>query len=135
MNGRRGCAGDSSRHLHIPLAGGGAGTAFRTRDAAISKNAGKIFLSSISAFEIGLKWKKGLLLLPLPAHEWFALALASHGIIEIPVNSKVALRAIALPDLHNDPADRILIATAMENDLTLVTPDKHIQAYPVPVLW
>jgi PIN domain nuclease of toxin-antitoxin system len=69
------------------------------------------------------------------AHQRLALALASHGIIEIPVNATLALSAIALPDLHNDPPDRILVATALENDLSLLTPDKHIQAYPVPVSW
>jgi len=74
------------------------------------------------------------LLPPLPAQERSALALASQGIVEIPDSSKVVLRAIALPDLHNDAADHILIATALEKELTLPTPDQHIQAYSAPVL-
>jgi PIN domain nuclease of toxin-antitoxin system len=102
---------------------------------AIRDNAGKIFVSAISAFEVGVKWKKGLLLMPLPSSEWFALDLASHGLTELPVTSRVATRAILLPDHHNDPADRILIATAIENHLMLLTPDKHILAYPAQVLW
>jgi PIN domain nuclease of toxin-antitoxin system len=65
----------------------------------------------------------------------FTLALSSHGIIEIKVNSTLALSAIALPDLHHDPSDCIPVATALENDISLVTLDKHIRAYPAPVLW
>lgn len=102
---------------------------------AIRNNAGKIFVSAITAFEIGVKWKKGLLRLSLPPSEWFAMALASHGLTEIPVTSGIAIRAILLPDHHNDPADRILIATAIANDMTLLTPDKHIRAYPAQALW
>lgn len=101
----------------------------------LRNSAGRIFVSAISAFEIGVKAKKGLLLLPLPITEWFPLALMSHGLTEIPVTSKVLTGALALPDLHNDPADRIIIATALENHLTLLTPDKQIHSYPVPVLW
>jgi PIN domain nuclease of toxin-antitoxin system len=69
------------------------------------------------------------------ARQWLALAPTSQGIIEIPVKSTLALRGIALVDLHYDPADRILIATALENDLSLLTPGKHIRAYLVPVIW
>jgi PIN domain nuclease of toxin-antitoxin system len=102
---------------------------------ALRNNAGKIFVSAISAFEIGVKWKKGLLLLPLPPAEWFSLAIVSHGLTELPVTSSVAIGAILLPDHHNDPAARILIATAIENHLMILTPDKHIHAYPAKVLW
>jgi PIN domain nuclease of toxin-antitoxin system len=67
------------------------------------------------------------------ARECFAPV--SDGIVEITVSSALARRAVALPELHNDPADRILITTALENDLTLLAPDQQIQAYPAPVLW
>lgn len=114
----------------------GAQDRLSSKAVTILRNgAGMIFVSAISAFEIGVKAKKGLLLLPLPITEWFPLALTSHGLTEIPVTSKVLIRALALPDLHNDPADRIIIATALENHLALLTPDKQIHAYPVPDIW
>ena len=44
-------------------------------------------------------------------------------------------RAQALPRIHRDPVDRMLIAHALEAGLTLVTADSNMQKYPVPVLW
>jgi PIN domain nuclease of toxin-antitoxin system len=55
---------------------------------------------------------------------------------ELPVTSAIALRCAALPLLHRDPADRFLIATAQEHNLTLVTPNPAIRKYPnLNTLW
>lgn len=40
-----------------------------------------------------------------------------------------------LPDLHRDPIDRMLLAHAMHDDVTLVTADRTMHAYPVATLW
>ena len=95
-----------------------------------------LFASAISAFEIGIKQRKGLLTLLLPAERYYLEALASHGVREIPVDGVIAARSTALPPLHADPADRILVATAQRHTLTLLTPDPHIRAYPdTQVAW
>jgi PIN domain nuclease of toxin-antitoxin system len=102
----------------------------------IREQAGFLFASAISAFEIGLKARKGLLELPLPAERYYLEALASHGIREIPVDGVIAARSTALPLLHADPADRILVATAQRHTLTLLTPDQRIRSYPdTQVTW
>ena len=95
----------------------------------IRKYTGNLYISSISACEIGVKYNKGLLTLSSPALSWFQQALEWHGITEIPVDSKIAVQATLLPLIHRDPADRIIIATALEKSLTIVTADKHIHAY------
>ena len=87
-------------------------------------------VSAISAFEIGIKHRKGLLKLPLPPSDWFFEALRLHGLTELPISAQIAILTTQLPLIHNDPADRMLIATAMNQTLTILTPDKHIQAYP-----
>lgn len=106
---------------------------------AIEKYAGNLYVSSISACEIGVKYSKGLLKLSSPALPWFEEALAWHGISEIPVNSKIAVQATLLPPIHRDPADRIIIATAIEKSLTILTADRHIHAYgeqlDLKVIW
>ena len=90
----------------------------------------------MSAFELGVKYKKGLLTLPLPVEDWFSMALRLHGLTELPINSQIALLSTQLPTIHNDPADRMLIASAMIQKFTLLTPDSHIRAYPdVKTLW
>jgi PIN domain nuclease of toxin-antitoxin system len=102
----------------------------------ISEQAGFLFSSSITAFEIGLKQRKGLLGLPLPPERYYVEALASHGIREIPIDGVIAVRSTALPRLHADPSDRILVATAQRHSLTLLTPDPWIHAYPdTKVVW
>ena len=94
------------------------------------EQAGFLFSSSISAFEIGLKQQKGRLGLPLPPEQYYLEALASHGVREIRVDGVIAVRATALPPLHADPCDRIIVATAQRHGLTLLTPDPFIRSYP-----
>ncbi len=95
----------------------------------ITNNAGNLYVSSISAFELSLKYEKGLLKLPFPPMKWFHEALLWHGLTEIAINSDIAIRSTLLPKIHQDPADRLIIATAMENQMAIITADKHIHSY------
>ncbi len=88
-----------------------------------------LFVSAISAFEIGLKEKKGLIELALPVKKWFTDTLEFHGIHEISVTSDILIEAVQLPKIHNDPCDRIIVATAIMNNLKVVSPDTHIASY------
>ena len=93
-------------------------------------------MSAISAFEIGVKYRKRALELPLEPKEWIEQALAHHGIQEVPVDWRIAELATSLQQLHRDPADRIIIATARVMKLPVLTPDPLIKAYKdVAVLW
>lgn len=103
---------------------------------AIKSNSGNVFISAISALELGIKINKNLLELPLSLSEWLQEAKQSHFLKEIAINSVIAILASELPPLHRDPADRLIIATAIQNNLAILTPDKHIHAYPnVKVIW
>jgi len=96
----------------------------------------KVFVSAISAFEIGQKFARGKLILKQKPGVWFAAMIAHHQLIELPVTSSVAVSATALPPLHKDPFDRIIIATALEKRMRILTSDKTIPTYPgVRVLW
>jgi PIN domain nuclease of toxin-antitoxin system len=104
--------------------------------ARLADPAERVWVSAITAFELGQKHAKGSLELNLPPAEWFSRALVSHRLHALALEAPVALRAAALPPLHNDPFDRLLIATAQAHKLTLLTPDPKIHAYPeVKVLW
>lgn len=96
----------------------------------ISSHASGLFISSISAFELGVKVHKKLLELPLSPQKWLNKALHLHGLTELPIDSETALYATQLPPIHKDPADRLIIATAYRHHLTILTPDSHISAYP-----
>lgn len=96
----------------------------------IQTHAGHIWVSPISAFELGQKAGRGKLKLKLKPDRWFQRAIELHGLKECTFNSRIAFRAAALPDLHRDPFDRLLIATAQELRLTFLTPDPLIHPYP-----
>lgn len=97
----------------------------------IAAGAGKLYVSSISAFEVGVKHRKGHLTLPLPPEKWFPSALCLHGLKRVLLTPRILLRATSLPAIHNDPMDRIIIATALTKRLIIATPDEHIRQYGV----
>jgi len=102
----------------------------------IEKNARALFVSAITAFEIAIKCRNGKLELPLPSLDWFTEAIDFHGIREIPVTSSIAVSSVQLPPLHNDPCDRIIIATSQLNAMKIVTCDKLISQYEnAEVIW
>ena len=102
----------------------------------IGNQARSLFVSSVSALELAIKIRKGKLTLPMPLETWFPGVLAAHGIEEIVVDWRVSAATGALPLLHSDPFDRIIIATAKLNNQSIVTPDQLIRAYSdVSVVW
>jgi PIN domain nuclease of toxin-antitoxin system len=103
---------------------------------AVRKNAGALFVSAITALEIAIKCRRGKLTLPLPVLEWFVMALDSHGIKEIPVTGSIAVASVALPHRHNDPFDRIIVATAELNGMKIISCDQQLAQYEqVKVIW
>jgi PIN domain nuclease of toxin-antitoxin system len=104
--------------------------------ALIRESAGRLFMSAISSLEIALLVKRSRLQLPLPPEQFVAESMRHHGINEIPVDSTIALAAAALPDIHNDPFDRILAATAIVQRLDLLSKDTVLPRYPgLRVIW
>jgi hypothetical protein len=67
--------------------------------------------------------------LPVAVDSWRADLLMA-GIQEIPVDGRIALLAVSLPDLHKDPADRFILATALIQQATLITADAKLLAWP-----
>lgn len=95
-----------------------------------------VFASAISAFELGLKVRQGLIKLPLTIGPWIREVCRRRNITVLPVNEEIAGASTELPAIHRDPCDRFLIATAQLNNLILVTPDPKIREYPnLKTLW
>jgi PIN domain nuclease of toxin-antitoxin system len=92
-----------------------------------------VYASAISAFEIGLKHKAGKLYLPVPPRKWFQEILEHHNITVVNLNDEICVKATELPDIHKDPCDRFIIATALNMQLPVVTADKRFNAYGVEV--
>lgn len=97
---------------------------------ALASPGNTIYVSAVSAWELGIKAAEGKLLLPLPFSQWFPAVLAQYGLRELPITAAEAAASTELPLLHNDPFDRVIVATAHEHQLTLVTPDQILPTYP-----
>lgn len=103
---------------------------------AIQENADNLYISSISALEIAILVKRKRLSLPLDPAEFIDRALRQHGIREIPLDRSIAIASTRLPDIHNDPFDRIMVATAQLNGMSIVSRDRILRSYPeVKIIW
>lgn len=90
---------------------------------------GNIFISAISVWEVGMLEQKKRIILNKPCLEWIKEAL-SFGIRLSPLTPEIAVESCQLPGYTaGDPADRIIIATARVESLTLLTCDENILAY------
>lgn len=87
-------------------------------------------VSAISCFEVSLLVKQRKLELPLPVDEWLAEALAGSGVDCLPVTCEISRMSVTLHDKHKDPADRIIIATAIIHDALLASVDSVFPEYP-----
>ena len=72
----------------------------------------------------------------LDTHAWIAQGLALPSVVALDVSPPIATVAGLLKDLHGDPADRIIVATALHHGATLVTKDDEIQSWgAVSTVW
>jgi PIN domain nuclease of toxin-antitoxin system len=91
---------------------------------------GRLYLSPISAWEIGMGVSKGRISLPLAPLDFIDKFIAQMQLKLSPLSPSIMISSSSLPgNVHRDPMDRILIATARALDLVLVTSDKPILAY------
>ena len=90
--------------------------------------AGEVAVSAISFWECAMLVDKGRIALPLAVESWRA-GLLSAGLVEIALDGRIALAAAGLADLHRDPADRFIAASAGARNATLVTADEKLLAW------
>ena len=107
-------------------------------DQALSENARSmieeapvLYVSAVTAWEIAVKASKGKIQLPLSPREWFNAVVKLYDIDVLKLSADEMLKATELPWLHNDPADRFIIATALKNDFTVATADGNFGKYGV----
>lgn len=112
-----------------------AGKLSRPAFAAIDAPNNEIFFSAVSAWEIAIKYAKGLLTLPEEPRVFVRACIGDDGLIVLPVDVNHALHAGALPTIHRDPFDRLLVAQSQMESLPILTSDARIAAYGVEVIW
>ena len=112
----------------------GDNTLSETANRIIRDFSNPIYLSMASAWELAIKIGIGKLNFAGRVAGFLRLAETSDINI-IPIKSDHLTVLENLPLIHRDPFDRLLIATALAENMTLVTVDKNIAQYDVPLIW
>ena len=91
-----------------------------------------IFVSPVGTWEVAIKSALGKIDADVTA---VARGAREAGFEELPITIAHTLRVSTLPAHHRDPFDRLLVAQAVEEHLTIVTHDPLLGGYPAPILW
>ena len=95
----------------------------------------KLFFSAVSSLEIAIKSAIGKLTLPISPEDYVPDRMQSSGVLGLPIEHSHALRVASLPLHHRDPFDRLLIAQAQVEGLTLLSADRQLGPYDLDIHW
>jgi PIN domain nuclease of toxin-antitoxin system len=98
---------------------------------------GEILVSAISAWEVAMLAKAGRLALTMDATTWLDTVAQVPAVRFVPVDVRISVHSVDLPgEFHKDPADRIIVATARQYSVPLVSADLKIRDYAhVQAIW
>ena len=110
-------------------------TARQVIDDAVRRR--ELFISTISAWEVAMLVEKERLSLALDARDWISRSEALPFVTFVPLSMAIAVESVRLPGFpHADPADRIIVATALSLGARLVTKDEKLLQYsPARAVW
>ena len=103
--------------------------------AAISDPSNDLLLSAGSLWEIAIKIGLGKLVLTQPYSLWMSQALDDLGITVLPITVEYADAQASLPKHHSDPFDRLIVAQAIVEKVSIVSADARMDAYGISRLW
>ena len=95
----------------------------------------EVYLSSVSAWEINVKYGLGKLSLPLSPEKFIPKERKRHMVTPLDLSEQDTFHLLKLPTPHKDPFDRMLVCQAIEHALTILTPDPLVTQYPIRSLW
>jgi PIN domain nuclease of toxin-antitoxin system len=95
----------------------------------------ELYLSAATSWELGIKMRLGKLRLLSPPAQCIPLFMAKQGLLPLPVTHLHATTVYDLPAHHRDPFDRLIIAQAIAEGMTVLTSDRIFGKYPVAVVW
>lgn len=101
----------------------------------LSAERNELVLSAATPWEVAIKVSLGKLRLPCSVEEFVVTRNASMRVVPLPITQLHAIESAALPQHHRDPFDRVLVAQARLERLSLMSADEVFRAYDVDVLW
>jgi len=100
----------------------------------IDSNVNRKYICSVSLWEIAIKTNIGKLKMNLPFDELLA-EIANSELTILQVENEYLKSVLTLPFLHKDPFDRLIIATAITENMPIITIDENIHKYDVSCIW
>jgi PIN domain nuclease of toxin-antitoxin system len=94
----------------------------------------EVYISSASLWEMAIKLSIGKLELSIEFEELLAI-IEECGFSILQIKNDYLIKLLSLPFIHNDPFDRLIISTALSENLTIITVDNDIQKYNVSWVW
>lgn len=94
----------------------------------------EVYLSSVSIWEVIVKYQLGKLPLPESPETYLPKQRDRHQFTSLILDESSVVQLAKLPPLHRDPFDRMLICQALQNGLTIATVDAAVRAYSVSIL-
>jgi len=107
----------------------------RAASAAIAESSNQVFVSAATAWELATKVRLGTLEIAEPLLSDLPYLLAAQGFEMLSVDLRHGLSAGGYPQAHRDPFDRLLVAQAELESLTLVSIDAALRDFPCRLLW
>ncbi len=101
----------------------------------LKSSTSELYFSAVGSWEIAFKFALGSLPLPKAPSEYISHALRVWALRALDITHEHALRAGELPVHHRDPFDRMLIAQALSEQMTLLTADRVFQKYKVDLIF
>jgi PIN domain nuclease of toxin-antitoxin system len=95
----------------------------------------EVRVSHATLWELAIKASLGKLRLPTALDAFFAQTCEALGALELPIRPAHLLEVERLPLHHRDPFDRLLVAAARLENLSLMTADTRLSSYAVPIVW
>jgi PIN domain nuclease of toxin-antitoxin system len=102
--------------------------------AVVEDRSTTLLLSAASSWEIAIKFGLGRLPLPEPPERYVPARMRAIGAEALPIEHSHALAVAALPALHHDPFDRLLVAQAEATSAVVLTADPAVAQYPAETL-
>ncbi len=103
--------------------------------ALIESQEDELIVSAVTPWELAIKSTIGRLDLPAPVEVLYRTTLETMQAKELPITSEHTLRVAALPRIHADPFDRLLVAQSLVEGLAIATNDRIMGTYGIQVVW
>jgi PIN domain nuclease of toxin-antitoxin system len=102
--------------------------------STIQDESNNVFVSAATVWEVVVKNAIGKLPLPEPPSKYLSRNRIVHGFASLPIDEETMVHLEALPPVHRDPFDRILLAQAIQHSLTIASVDSEFAGYGVSLL-